>query len=206
MQQVFDIDFAVRYQLEVCISKGLISDHNITEEFLQKLAIEYRGPDESPNLDPNRARQRLEWLVDQDVRLDNPMKLFTNPDAEAFYPGNRLPHYCTLVRKAVITPTTVHFSTPVPETSNRVIRKYDLIPDRFLRVQFLGEGEQGRIGIYKPQNEALYTRLRRTLYQGIQIGDCRYEFLAFGSSQLRRASRAMIFGDRWVTLATSRLS
>ncbi|KAI6777857.1 RNA-directed RNA polymerase (Sad-1) [Emericellopsis cladophorae] len=185
MQHVFDIDFAVRYQLEVCISKGLISDHNITEEFLQKLSIQYRSPDESPNCDPSRARQRLEWLVDQNIRLEDPMTIFTNPDAGAFYTSNRLPHYCTLVRKAVVTPTTIHFSTPVAETSNRVMRKYDLIQDRFLRVQFLDEGEQGRIGIYRPQNKALYTRLERTLYQGVQIGDRRYEFLAFGSSQLR---------------------
>ena len=172
------LTFSVRYQLEVCISQGLMNEHAITEDFLHKLAA----------MEPLRARLRLEYLVDQDERLHNPMSLFSNPDAEAYLPNLRLPHYCALVRKAVITPTTIRFSTPNAETSNRVIRKYNLVQDRFLRVQFMEESEKSRIGAYKPQHDALYLRLLRVMYNGIQIGDRRYEFLAFGSSQLRECS------------------
>ena len=172
---VIHLEFPVRYQLEVCISRGILSEYSISEEFLLKLAA----------MDPIKARLRLEFFVDQNVELQNPMNLFTNPDAEAYYPNTRLPHYCALVRKAIVTPTTIRFNTPNAETSNRVIRKYNLLQDRFLRVQFLEESEKSRIGMFKDQNDALYTRLLRTVHQGIQIGDRHYEFLAFGSSQLR---------------------
>ncbi|KAL6857989.1 hypothetical protein ACO1O0_005435 [Amphichorda felina] len=173
--QVIHLEFPVRYQLEVCISRGILNEYTISEEFLLKLS----------DMDPIKARLRLEFFMDQNIQLQNPMSLFTNPDAEAYYPNPRLPHYCTLVRKATVTPTTIRFNTPNAETSNRVMRKYNLLQDRFLRVQFLEESEQSRIGMFKDQNDALYTRLLRTVHQGIRIGDRHYEFLAFGSSQLR---------------------
>lgn len=114
------------------------------------------------------------------------MSLFKNPEAEAYYPSSRIPHYCALVRKAVITPTTIRFSTPTVETSNRVMRRYNHIQDRFLRIQFTEEAEIGRITVNKDQSEEVWKRVLRTLYQGIRIGDRVYEFLAWGTSQLRQ--------------------
>lgn len=172
--QIIHLEFPVRYQLEVCISKGHLNEHLITEEFLQKLA----------GLDPIRGRLRLEYLVDQELVLEDPMDLFESQEFEAYYQPHRLPYYCTLVRKAIVTPTTVRFSTPVAEISNRVIRQYSLLQDRFLRIQFLDEAEKRKTG-FSHSNGAIYQRMMRTLYQGVRIGDRRYEFLAFGSSQLR---------------------
>ena len=167
--------FDVRYQLEVCISRGHLNEHLITEEFLQTL---------SSFDDSVEPRSGLEYLVDQDLVLEDPMELFKRAEIKAYHQPSRLPHYCTLVRKAIITPTTIRLSTPVAETSNRVVRHYASLQDRFLRIQFLDEREQGKPG-FKATNEAIYTRMLRTMYQGIRIGDRLYEFLAFGSSQLR---------------------
>jgi len=46
---------------------------------------------------------------------------------------------------------------------------------------------QGRINSSadKQRNDEIYTRVYRTLYNGIRIGDRHYEFLAFGNSQFR---------------------
>lgn len=46
---------------------------------------------------------------------------------------------------------------------------------------------QGRINssAKENKNDELFTRVYRTLYNGIQIGDRHYEFLAFGNSQFR---------------------
>lgn len=173
--QPIHLEFPVRYQLEVCLSRGLLNEHALSVDFVLKLA----------DMTPTKARLRLEYLADQEVELRNPMTLFSNPDADAYYPNTSLPHYCALMRKATITPTTIRFNMPVAETSNRVLRRYNLLQDRFLRVQLLEESEKGRIGVYKEQDKAIYERLRRAMYQGIQIGDRRYEFLAFGNSQLR---------------------
>lgn len=174
MSRGVHLAFEVRYQLEVCISRGLLNEYTITLEFLRQLE----------RMPPVRGRLLLEYLADQGKTLYDPMHLFSDPEAEAYQPHLRIPHYCALVRKAVITPTTIRFSTANPETSNRVFRRYISLADRFLRVQFLEESEQTKV-FNRPQNDALYQRVLRTLYHGIQIGDRNYQFLAFGSSQLR---------------------
>jgi RNA-dependent RNA polymerase len=174
MSRGIHLAFEVRYQLEVCISRGFLSEYTITLEFLERLE----------KMPPVRARLLLEYLADQDKTLYEPMRLLTDPEAGAYQPHLRIPSYCALVRKAIITPTTIRFSTANPETSNRVFRRYASLSDRFLRVQFVEESEQSKI-FNKPENEALFRRIMRTLSHGIQIGDRNYEFLAFGSSQLR---------------------
>lgn len=70
------------------------------------------------------------------------------------------------------------------EMSNRILRQYSDHIDHFIRVQFLDEIGHGRIeaGSY---SENLLDRVFRTLAEGIQAGGRRYEFLAFGNTQLR---------------------
>ncbi|KAK7425799.1 hypothetical protein QQZ08_007648 [Neonectria magnoliae] len=172
---VTQVPFEVRYQLEVCISRDILNEHHISVEFLRKLA----------SMDTTKARLLLEYLADQNEPVQDPMSVFDNPDAKSYFPSVRIPHYCALIRKAVITPTTVRFNTPTVEMSNRVLRRYSRIHDRFLKIQFMDEKENGRITVNKNQNEDIWKRLLRTLYRGIKIGDRVYEFLAFGSSQLR---------------------
>ncbi|KAF7559484.1 hypothetical protein G7046_g4667 [Stylonectria norvegica] len=173
---VTQLEFEVRYQLEVCISRGILNEHTISAEFLQTLA----------SMPPLKAKLHLEYLADQEEPLLEPMQVFKDAQAEAYYPRLRIPYYCALVRKAVVTPTSIRYSTPAVETSNRVMRKYSTYQDRFLRIQFVNETEQGRITINKDQNDEVWKRVVRTLYKGIRIGDRLYEFLAFGSSQLRQ--------------------
>ncbi|KAJ4264024.1 hypothetical protein NW762_006063 [Fusarium torreyae] len=172
---VIHLPFEVRYQLEVCISKGRLNEHTISKEFLTTLAT----------MSPTEAKFYLEFLADERDPIMDPMSVFQHPDADAFVPLTRIPQYCTLVRKATITPTTVRYSTPIIEVSNRVVRQYKHVQDRFLRIQFTEESERGRIAVNKDQNDEIYKRVLRTMYEGIRIGDRVYEFLAFGNSQLR---------------------
>lgn len=174
--QFVHLDFGVRYQLEVCVGRGMLNEHTASLEFLQKLAA----------LDPLDAKRRLEFLVDQGEVMYDPMDLFTWDAAASYVSNTKIPHYCVLARKAAITPTTILLSSPMVETSNRVLRYFNHIQDRFLRVQFVEETESGRIAMSSRNKEDIWKKLLRTLYQGIQIGDRRYEFLAFGSSQLRQ--------------------
>ncbi|KAG6029796.1 hypothetical protein E4U41_000283 [Claviceps citrina] len=169
------LDFNVRYQLEVCISRGILCEYTIGLDFLQRLAA-------IPCWD---AARRLEYLADMNERVSEPMDLFEMEDAKFYAPNTSVPDYCALVRKVSITPTTILFSSPTVETSNRVYRSYHRLQDRFLRVQFLGESERGRIQGNNQINMEIWKRVRRTLFQGIRIGSRVYYFLAFGSSQLR---------------------
>ena len=121
--------FPVRYQLEVCISNGYLNEHNLDQFFIARLT----------NLDAGRAQDLLEYIANHGKRIYDPMSLFDLKVTEGAISRANIPHYCVFIRSATVTPTTVYFQTPVPETSNRVMRAYPQYADRFLRVRFTEE-------------------------------------------------------------------
>ncbi|KAK0717081.1 RNA dependent RNA polymerase-domain-containing protein [Lasiosphaeria miniovina] len=175
--------FDVRYQLEVCISQGILSEYDVGHEFVEKL-IELSSPE---SLTPDRARLVLEYAADRGNKIYNPMDLFDDNAAMTYYPSTmNLPDHCELVRKAVITPTRIYFNTPTVETTNRVVRQYKHVRDNFMRVQFTDEKLKGRIhGCTGVRDDSLYRRVHRVLKFGIKMGQWYWRFLAFGNSQLR---------------------
>jgi RNA-dependent RNA polymerase len=127
--------FPVRYQLEVCISEGVLNEHNMTKQFVDTLAV----------TEPTKAQALLEYVASKKKRIYNPMEIFNLRiigDSASRLP---IPHYCTYVRSATVTPTMVYFNSPSIETSNRVLRQYREHADRFLRVRFTDEKFQVRI-------------------------------------------------------------
>ena len=169
------LSFNIRYQLEVCISHGILNEHNMTEDFVKKLAI----------IDQERARNLLEHLVAQKGRVYDPMSIF-NIEAPASPSIRHMPHYCALVRSVTVTPTTLRFHTPTVETSNRILRQYHDHTDRFIRVKFTDEITEGKIhSTHKDTQNEIFTRIKRAMTNGIVIGDRHYRFLAFGNSQIR---------------------
>jgi RNA-dependent RNA polymerase len=129
----YQLPFEVRYQLEVCISQGIMNVHNLTPEFLSCLA-------DMAIKDQTAARHILEYAVEQEKRIYDPMTIFDDAEALAYSPKSKIPYYCAYSRKATVTPTTLYFSSPTVETTNRVIRQFaEKYGDRFLRVQFTDE-------------------------------------------------------------------
>ncbi|KAL7918863.1 RNA dependent RNA polymerase domain-containing protein [Trichoderma austrokoningii] len=172
------LDFGVRYQLEVCVSRRLLNEHTMDMQFLEKLA----------ELHPLDAKNRLELLADQEEVVYDPMLILTRPPPP-YRPATRIPQHCVLVQRATITPTCLLLNTPAVETSNRVLRRYSHLQDRFLRVQFVEESECGRLLTGSSNNHTeVLAKLARALFMGIHIADRRYEFLAFGNSQLRQCA------------------
>lgn len=173
----YHLDFPVRYQLEVCISHGLLNEYSINAEFLEKLI----------RFDADRARMMLEGVAEANRQFFEPMKIFDDPKILHYWPNARVPPYATLVRRAVITPTTIYIKTPCVELTNRILRKYSDLDDRFLRVQFTDEITFGKIFSSQDSNkdDNLFTRVHRVMQNGISIGDRHYKFLAFSNSQFR---------------------
>lgn len=128
------LPFEVRYQLEVCISREVINEYNISADFLRQLA-------EISSEDPAKARNILEYVAGQEERVYEPERIFQNSNALAFSAKTDIPHYCAYSRKVTITPSTIYFSSPSVETTNRVLRRYsrENQDGRFLRVQFTDE-------------------------------------------------------------------
>jgi RNA-dependent RNA polymerase len=169
------LSFPLRYQLEVCLSRNYLHEYNLTKDFLEKLGSEH----------PEIARMRLEQVANDRVRVYNPMEIFKK-HVDGSKVMKPVPQHCIAAYSCIVTPTTIHFSTPAIDTSNRVVRQYSEYKDRFLRVRFFDELPLGRLSgrsIF-PQEE-VFKRVSRALENGIKLGDRHYEFLAFGSSQFR---------------------
>lgn len=185
------LSFDVRYQMEVCLSKGLLNDHSISQEFLTKLAT----------FTNDRARILLEGIVAADKPIYDPMTAFENTRVLHYYSFAKVPSYCTLMRRAIVTPTTIYFSTPTVEVSNRVMRKYSDLADHFMRVQFTDELSDGRIyaGADSRNADEILLRVYRTLKNGIVVGGRHYSFLAFGNSQIRECGAYFFSNTSHVT-------
>ncbi|XP_048136370.1 probable RNA-dependent RNA polymerase 1 isoform X2 [Rhodamnia argentea] len=116
------------------------------------------------------------------------------------------------VRRVQVTPSKMYFCGPEVNVSNRVLRNYLGDIDNFLRVSFVDE-ELDKIYStnLSPRNSAnderrsgIYKRIVSTLRDGIVIGDKKFEFLAFSSSQLRDSSVWMFASREGLTAADIR--
>lgn len=109
------------------------------------------------------------------------------------------------VRRVQITSCQVYCCGPEVNVSNRVLRNYPGDIDNFIRVSFVDE-ELDKLfasdlsprtsnanGVNKTD---IYKRILSILRNGIVIGEKKFEFLAFSSSQLRENSMWM-FASRW---------
>ncbi|KAI9885653.1 MAG: hypothetical protein M1823_002522 [Watsoniomyces obsoletus] len=173
---VAPLGFVVRYQLEVCLSQGQLNEHNLSRAFIERLA----------EMEEQKASDLLRYVADRKERIYDPMTIFNLKVPKSFRAHTKIPRYCAMGRKATVTPSKIYFSTPQVEATNRVIRQYIGHADRFLRVQFTDEKHEGRINSTdRNTNDEIFSRIWRCLTHGIVIGDRRYEFLAFGNSQLR---------------------
>ncbi|KAI9291041.1 RdRP-domain-containing protein, partial [Neoconidiobolus thromboides FSU 785] len=94
------------------------------------------------------------------------------------------PSHSVLVRKVAITPTKIYLLPATLEMTNRVIRQYSSVKDRFLRVVFCDENMRP-LGANKETNHDILIRFFCILRYGLKISDRRYRLLAFSSSQLR---------------------
>ncbi|RYP35174.1 hypothetical protein DL767_003951 [Monosporascus sp. MG133] len=177
----YHLPFDVRYQLEACISQGVLSEHNMTEEFVERLAQLARRKIYLTN----PAANLLTYICNTGKIVENPMSIFYDRQAMTYRPVFSLPDACEWVRKVVVTPTTMYLSSPTPETTNRVLRQYHKYADRFLRVQFTEEKSLPPKLFGDPNKTSIFNRIHRTLKNGIQVAGRHYEFLAYGNSQLR---------------------
>ncbi|KJR82787.1 RNA-dependent RNA polymerase 1 [Sporothrix schenckii 1099-18] len=179
------LSYDVAYQLEVCISHNILNESTLDVVFLESLAA----------LTPDRATRMLEYVAERGKRIYQPHSIFRDPRAASYW--RKSPPDASLdkdravyIRKAIVTPTTIIYSTPALEPGNRVLRHFREHHDRFLRVQFTDELLIGRLsgGRDGRRTDECFVRAFRALKNGICVGGRWFEFLAFGNSQLRENS------------------
>ncbi|KAK1265765.1 RNA-dependent RNA polymerase 1 [Acorus gramineus] len=108
------------------------------------------------------------------------------------------------IHRVQITPSKVYFCGPEINVSNRVLRKYPKDIDNFIRISFVDEDADKMwsmdlsprvVSMENQSHTKIYRRILSTLRDGICIGEKKFEFLAFSSSQLRDNS-AWMFASR----------
>ncbi|RYQ94501.1 hypothetical protein Ahy_B08g089415 isoform B [Arachis hypogaea] len=193
------VAFDVIFLVNAVLHKGIINQHSLSDEFFELLrnqpkevnvaALKHLCSYKRPVFDAaKRLKQVQEWL------LRNP-KLFQN--------SKQLDDVVE-VRRLVITPTKAYCIPPEVELSNRVLRNYKELSDRFLRVTFMDEGMQtinaNALNYYVapivkeitsnsfPQKTLIYRRVKNILEEGFHLCGRKYSFLAFSSNQLRDRS------------------
>lgn len=104
-----------------------------------------------------------------------------------------LEHYI-YVRRCHVSPTRCILQPPQQEISNSMLRHFALEgkSDRFLRVQFVGDRgdfpasfESVLIDQKSGGKSGVFSRIRRALQHGLDIGGRHYIFLCFGESQVK---------------------
>ncbi|KAM7488845.1 hypothetical protein LguiB_026329 [Lonicera macranthoides] len=135
------------------------------------------------------------WLKEQYKRLLTSAK---RPQSPAIALDDGLVY----IRRVQVTPCKVYFSGPEVNMSNRVLRNYSNDIDNFLRISFVDEELEKMFPTDLLPRTAtvgretdIYTRILSVLRNGIVIGNKRFDFLAFSSSQLRENS-AWMFASR----------
>jgi len=175
------LPFSVRYQLEVCLSHSWLSEYSITSEFLQYLS----------NCGETFAKQALVYVDTYQERLYDPMVIFNDIKYAKPMRAKILPDDSIEVHSATVTATGILFHTPTVEITNRIIRKHKAQAHRFLRVRFEDDEYRGQTRLYQSTNNKMtmiYERVKRALSQGIKLGNIKFDFLAWGNSQMREHS------------------
>lgn len=207
VQHVEEIPFEVTFMLNAVVHKGIFNQHHLTNRLfdllrsqskeINLLALNHICAYKNAVFD---AYKRLHLVQDWLVR--NP-KLQKGPNSL---------NDVVEVRRLIITPSKAYCLPPEVELSNRVLRQYKDVADRFLRVTFMDEGMQtlnaNVLSFYAapivkqitknsfPQKTLMYRRVHSILKNGFHLCGRRYSFLAFSANQLRDRSAWFFAEDK----------
>ncbi|KAK4754509.1 hypothetical protein SAY87_002613 [Trapa incisa] len=152
------------------------------------------------------------WLQEQYVNCMKNKRLISQDSARM--PSVSSDQGLVYVHRVQITPCKVYFFGPEINVSNRVLRIYSDYTDNFLRISFVDENFDKihsadlspRGSLASTSRTEVFGRTLSILQNGITIGDKKFEFLAFSSSQLRENSAWMFAPAGGHTAATIRES
>jgi RNA-dependent RNA polymerase len=152
----------------------------------------------------NRLHMMKECCYEPVQWLEKQYRLYSKNSSLPLSSTISLDNGLVYVHRVQVTPTKIYFCGPEVNLSNRVLRNFPKDTDNFLRVSFVDENmDKLRSSDFLSQSSCIevdretkvHKRVLSTLKNGIEIGDKKFEFLAFSSSQLRDNS-AWMFASR----------
>ncbi|KAH7415135.1 hypothetical protein KP509_14G029700 [Ceratopteris richardii] len=193
-----NLPFEIMFLVNALVHKGIVKAPNLNNRFFKllhpsaidiKLAVfslrhmySYRKPVFDAE---KRLKRIIDWVQSKKLPTVN------GDDGDVSMEVGRF----------IVTPTKAYCLPSETERSNRVLRKFKHLADRFLRVSFVDENFHKLSGAMlnatvvpfarttgHVSRSALYQRIRVILKEGFKLCGRHYEFLAFSSNQLRDSS------------------
>ncbi|XP_059275251.1 RNA-dependent RNA polymerase 6-like [Lycium ferocissimum] len=193
------ISFKVLFLVNAVLHKGIVNQHQMTNKFFTLL----RRHQEAVNLAALKHMFSYKYPVNDAIQKLACIQRWLLKNPNLLERTGELADVVE-VRRLVITPTRAYCLPPTVELSNRVLRNYKHVSDRFLRVTFMDDGMQNlnrNVLTYyaatvvreitsnsNPQRTAIFQRLKSILSNGFYLCGRKYSFLAFSANQLRDRS------------------
>lgn len=205
------IEFEILFLVNAVMHKGIFNQYRMTGSFFDLLrsqpkevnlaALKHIWSSKCPVFDAyKRLKLVQEWILKNPKVLQRPKQMIDIVE----------------IRRLVITPTKAYCLPPEVELSNRVLRRYNDVSDRFLRVTFMDEGMQtinlNVLNYYvasivkdltsnsAPQKTTVFKRVKTILTNGFNLCGRKYSFLAFSSNQLRDRSAWFFAEDKNISV------
>lgn len=192
LEKQFDrMPFEVRYMMEHAFNLKILREYNVEADFFDKM-IELPPSISCTFLSLLSAPQ--ERIYNPDTHINHIYQLCKNQIAFQI----PVPDNCFLLRRVIITPTSMYPLQPTIEPMNQLQTKYKDHADRFLYVEFTDEDltpikpvpdQQGNYNnTDSDQNGKIYDRVYSILRRGIRIAGRAYEFVGTSLKDLKSHS------------------
>ncbi|KAF8398930.1 hypothetical protein HHK36_014795 [Tetracentron sinense] len=210
--QGLELPYKILFKISSLVQNGCLAGPTLDARFYWQV-----DPCTTPIAYIERALEKLYYLKDccyEPVKwLCEQYTEYSKSKRHRKPPAISLDDGLVYVRRVQITPIKIYFYGPEVNVSNRVLRNYRKDIDNFIRVSFVDEdSDKMRSMDLSPRTSSaneerhtkIYTRILSTLRNGIVIGDKKFEFLAFSSSQLQENSLWMFASRSGLTAADIR--
>ncbi|MQM03461.1 hypothetical protein Taro_036242 [Colocasia esculenta] len=191
-----EVPYQILFKVNHMVQHGILSGPTLDDQFFRLL-----NPDYIPFGYIERALEHLsytkDYCFDPVQWLHRQYAKYQTSNHELESVAIQLDPGLVYVRRVQVTPLKIYFHGPEINVSNRVVRRYIDDLDNFIRVSFVDEDEEKMHSTNLLPRTAsadgnrhtdIYRRILSTLRNGIAVGDRKFEFLAFSSSQLRENS------------------
>ncbi|XP_020089659.1 probable RNA-dependent RNA polymerase 1 [Ananas comosus] len=196
---LIQVPYNILFKINQMVQNGTISGPTLDDEFF-RLVSPYLVPVDYIVHAIEKMSCFKKTCLDPAIWLSKQYLKYKQSDCPPKSPRISLDDGLVYVHRVQVTPSKVYFCGPEVNVSNRVLRHFSDEMNNFLRVSFVDEDcEKMRSTDLSPRSgssngarhTALYKRILSVLRNGIAIGNKKFEFLAFSSSQLRDNSAWM---------------
>jgi len=209
-----DVPFEILFQINHLVQLGTLSGPTLDNNFFRLVSPKFVPADHIKRALYNMRGLKNTCLNPTDWLSAEYSKIYKLCNTLQISPQISPDDGLVYVHRVQVTPAKVYFYGPEINVSNRVVRHFSADIDNFLRVSFVDEdfeklhsadlSSRSSSKNNDARRTSLYNRVLSVLSNGISIGDKRFEFLAFSSSQLRDNSTWMFASHQGLTASDIR--